>query len=79
MSIQITINTPAIHPLNLVIVLVLSESVLVFGDGGMLARRRRRPTQVLDEPSRWPAELDRGPGERQFVIAAGLLVKSWLD
>jgi two-component system, LytTR family, sensor kinase len=59
-----TTNTPAIHALNSVRVVVLSESVLVIGIRRILARRRRRPTHVFDRPSRRHSELDRGPGER---------------
>jgi hypothetical protein len=42
MNAHITTSAPAIHALNRVIVIVLSESVLVFGMERILARRRRR-------------------------------------
>jgi hypothetical protein len=40
MNAHISTNTPAIHALNRVIVVVLSESVLVFGMAWILSRRR---------------------------------------
>jgi hypothetical protein len=79
MNAQVTTNTPAIHALNRIIVVVLSsldparddpepvegsESVRVFGMERILALRRRRRTPVFDGLSRRQAELDRGCGER---------------
>jgi len=45
-----TTNTPAIHALNRVIVVILSESVIVFAMGRILPRRWRRPTRIFDGP-----------------------------
>jgi hypothetical protein len=66
MNAHIITNTPAVHALNRVIVVVLSESVLVSGMGRILARRRSRLTRVFDGRSRRHAELDGGPGERSW-------------
>jgi hypothetical protein len=71
MNAHITINTPAIHALDRVIVVVLSsfdplasESLRgdigrIFGTGRILARRRQRSTHLFDGPSCRHAELDR--------------------
>jgi two-component system, LytTR family, sensor kinase len=63
----ITIDTPTIHVLNRVIVVVLSESGVVIAMVRIVARQRRGPTRVFDEPFRRHAELDRGPGERRWT------------
>jgi hypothetical protein len=58
-------SPPAIHILNRVIVIVLSESVLVFGMERILARRRRRGHVFLTDR---PAGMPNGTEARASAV-----------